>query len=146
MLHCRRLRSPRAGITRQTQERQLFSSTPVNSLSRNATAAPSQCGAGNVGAMGNVAFQEAQFGNFVERLLLRELDVVPWPAHIHIMAEAEIAATIAANTPYRFLVFPCLFEERVSACMCGFHQREAEFWRPVAASSSEQPRLIAPAQ
>ncbi len=78
--------------------------------------------------MGNVAFLKTEFEIFTERLLLRELDGIPWEAHIQIMKEADAVAEIAAQTPFPFLVFPCLFEERISAVLRQFHEREASYW------------------
>ena len=78
--------------------------------------------------MGNIAFQKTGFEIFTERLLLRRLDTVPWEAHIQIMKETDAVAKMAAQTAYPFLVFPCLFEERVSAILRGFQEKEANYW------------------
>jgi hypothetical protein len=78
--------------------------------------------------VGNVAFLKTEFQVFTERLLLRELDGIPWEAHFQIMKEADAVAEIAERTSFPFLVFPCLFEERVSTILRQFHEMEASYW------------------
>jgi hypothetical protein len=78
--------------------------------------------------MGNMASHLAQFEMFRERLLLKKLDDIPWEAHIQVMHQADWASDIALGTPYPFLVFPCLFEERVSSILKTFHASEASYW------------------
>jgi hypothetical protein len=78
--------------------------------------------------MGNPGTQQARFENFTERLLLKKLDDIPWEAHIQVMHQADFATAIALSTPYPFLIFPCLFDERVSSVLEIFHAREAVYW------------------
>ena len=79
--------------------------------------------------MGKTTFQKAEFEVLKQRLLLRELAVVGiWEAHAEMMREAEIAGEIASQIEFSALVFPCLFEERVSAVLQRFQQRENAYW------------------
>ena len=64
------------------------------------------------------------------RLLLKQLDKVEnSELHALVIREAKVAAELARATAFAWLVFPCLFEERVNAAL----QREALiatlYWR-----------------
>jgi hypothetical protein len=79
--------------------------------------------------MGKTTFQKAEFELLRQRLLLRALDKVGiWEAHVEIMREAKVAGEIASQTGFPSLIFPSLFEERVSAVLQRFHQREDAYW------------------
>jgi hypothetical protein len=52
------------------------------------------------------------------RLLLRQLDMIQQSElHVLVLHEAQVAAAMAAKTPYPHLLFPCLFEERVAGAL-----------------------------
>ena len=56
------------------------------------------------------------------QLLLRQLDKVEnSDLHALVIREAKVATELARGTPFPWLLFPCLFEERVDAAL----QREA---------------------
>jgi hypothetical protein len=66
--------------------------------------------------MENSIARKAEFELLKHRLLLRQLDEMPdVESHALVIYEAEAAASLASLTPYPFLIFPCLFEERARA-------------------------------
>ena len=74
---------------------------------------------------------EQQFEIALRRLLLRRLDEVPnTEAHTLVIREADVAARLAGRTPFPWLLFPCLFEERVSAALEQARRQDRLYWHP----------------
>jgi len=72
--------------------------------------------------MDNSIARKAEFQLLKHRLLLRQLDEMPEvESHALVIYEAEAAASLASLTPYPFLIFPCLFEERARAAALETH-------------------------
>ena len=74
--------------------------------------------------------EAARFTLFKQRLLLQRLDEIPRSElHADIICAAEEAAALAWQTPFPFLVFYELFEERVrAACLRDQHQATT-YWQ-----------------
>ena len=75
------------------------------------------------------------------RLLLKQLDKVEnSDLHALVIREAKVATELARGTPFPWLLFPCLFEERVNTAL----QREALvatlYWRGLNAQERFSPR------
>ena len=61
---------------------------------------------------------EADFELLKARMLMRALDETPiMELHLHIFRAASEATALAQQTPFPFLVFPGLFEEKVRAVL-----------------------------
>jgi len=83
--------------------------------------------------MEDVRFKKVEFEVFTQRMLLRRLDEVPiWELHAQIIREADRAASLAKETTYPFLVFPCLFDEHSRAAADRFQEQTQRYWQPVA--------------
>ena len=68
------------------------------------------------------------------RLLLRRLDQLEnCELHALVIREARAATELARATPFPWLVFPCLFEERADAALEGEAQRSTLYWRELNA-------------
>ena len=75
------------------------------------------------------------------RLLLKQLDKVEnCDLHALVIREAKVATELARATAFPWLLFPCLFDERVNAAL----QREAQvatlYWRGLNAREQFSPR------
>jgi hypothetical protein len=76
------------------------------------------------------AFQKEEFEVLWQRLLMRELNkVASSEVHAQIIEEARIAADIAARSGVPNLLFPLLFEERVSETLTAYQRKEDRFWQ-----------------
>ncbi len=71
------------------------------------------------------------------RLLLRRLDSIQSSElHALVIREAHRAAVLASATSFPWLLFPCLFEERVDAALTR-HARDAElYWKDLYSPAS----------
>jgi hypothetical protein len=88
--------------------------------------------------MGKTNFEKEEFEILKQRLLLRRLDETPiWELHALVMQEAEMSALVAQTTTYPFLVFPCLFEERVRSASDLFHKKWDAYWDSLDCGSPE---------
>ncbi|HWX21544.1 MAG TPA: hypothetical protein VN578_16705 [Candidatus Binatia bacterium] len=67
------------------------------------------------------------------RLLLRRLDEIPRSElHAAVMREADTAASLARQTDFPLLAFPCLFEERADRVAEHERQQSHRYWLSLA--------------
>lgn len=70
-------------------------------------------------------------------LVLRQLDDIPDATlHARILDQGEAAMTLARQTAFPILVFPCLFEERAVAVLWENRQRMDRYWNPAGEITS----------
>ena len=85
---------------------------------------------GDFSVLASETVQAARFALLKQTQLLRQLDEIPRSElHVDIICAAEEAAVMAWQTPFPFLVFCGLFEERVrAACLRDQHQA-LNYWQ-----------------
>jgi hypothetical protein len=75
------------------------------------------------------------------RLLLKQLDKVEnSDLHTLVIREAKVATELARATAFPWLLFPCLFEERVHAALQGEALVATRYWRGLNAPERLAPR------
>jgi len=84
--------------------------------------------------MEDARFRKVEFEGFRQLMLLRRLDEIPIrELHAAIMRESDRAASLAKATSYPFLIFPCLFDERVTAAAERFQEQQHNYWQTLGA-------------
>jgi hypothetical protein len=64
------------------------------------------------------------------RLLLNRLDrIESSELHALVIREAKVASEIACGTDFSWLVFPCVFEERVESALARQAREASRYWR-----------------
>lgn len=75
---------------------------------------------------------QAKFEVLIQRLILQRLgQVLNTELHPLIIAAGREAAALARLSPFSFLLFPCLFEERAAAALNEERNQTRAYWATV---------------